>query len=228
MAENQDYLRRIQPVDTAREDAFYKKTVNDRQPTVSASENVHHTHDTQTSFDDLKNTLEGLREGSQLSTELQALVSTLIASIVTETLPKNPQQNTSTDKQGSGGVAAVESTGPANNKGAIRRMQQVMGTESRLLQQVMDYLQLSSPARKDEHIQNMGLEYNNLPPTLTGYMEKREALLEKVQAHLDGQMDKEALRQAAQPLARYVDTALMIIDNSLALELAREIHEQHR
>ncbi len=228
MADNQDYLRRIQPVDTAREDTFYKKTANDRQSTVSASENVLHMLEVQTSFDDLKSTVEGLREGPHLNNELQALISTLVASVVTESLPKNPQQNTSTDKQGSGGVAAVESAGPANNKGAIRRMQQVMESESRVLQQIMDYLQLSSPARKDEHIQNMGLEYKELPPTLTSYMNRREALLEKVQAHLDGQMDRETLRQTAQHLVSYVDTALMIIDNSLALELAREVHEQQR
>ena len=214
-----------QNIDTVLNDIANKKTINDNQPTISASENVNQKMDQQITFDELKNTFEGLREGPNLNHELQALISTIISSAVAETIPQPPMQNTSTDGQRVGGASAVESSGPSNNQGAMRRLQQVLSSDSRFIQHLMDYLQLSSPARKDEHIQNMGLEYKGLPPTLSGYHSKRQELFELVQLHMEGKVDRAGLKQQLQPLISYIDPAIMVIDNTLKMEEARLAHE---
>ncbi|WP_263078146.1 hypothetical protein [Endozoicomonas sp. Mp262] len=205
-------------------DDLANRTSKENLPTVSASENVDTQTETQITFNDLKNSFEGLREGPNLNHELQMLISTLISSIVAETQPQEAPQNTSTESR-SGGVDAVESTGPANNQGAMRKLQQVLSSDSRFIQQMMDYLSLSSPARKDEHMQNMGLEYKQLPPTLSGYHSKRQELLDITKAHFEGRIDTSTFRQQVQPLISYIDPAIMVIDNSLKMEEARLAHE---
>ena len=183
--------------------------------------------DNKISFDSLKSTFEGLKEGPNLNHELQMLISTIVSSMAAEAQHQQPLQNTSTDGR-SGGVEAVESAGPSNNQGAMRRLQQVLSSDSRFIQQLMDYLSLSSAARKDEHLQNMGLEYKGLPPTLAGYHSKREELFENVKAHVDGILDKAGLQQKLQPILSYIDPAIMVIDNTLKMEEARIAHEQKR
>ena len=222
MSNNIEKIQNIpQNIDTLLTDINTKKTVNDTKPAISVNENVKQTIEAQVSFEDLKNAYEGLREGPNLNHELHALVSTVISSSVAEILPQPPMQNTSMDGQKLGSSTSIESAGPANNRGAMRKLQQVTGSDSRFIQQLLDYLQLSSPARKDEHIQNMGLEYKDLSPTLNGYVSKREQLLEQVGLHLEGKLDKAALRQQLQPIIQYIDPALIIIDNSIRMEEAR-------
>ncbi|MDP0589337.1 MAG: hypothetical protein QS748_09170 [Candidatus Endonucleobacter bathymodioli] len=214
--------------DAIRNDRVHKKTITDNQPTISISENVEQISNDQVAFDELKNTFEGLRDGSNLSHELQTLISTIVSSAVVETASRPLMQNTSTDIQNTGGSDAIESSGPANNKGAMRRLQQVLSSDSRVIQQLMDYLQLSSPARKDEHIQSMGLEYKDLPPTLNGYQAKRGELFEAVEKHINGNIDKSSLKHQLQPVISYLDPAIIVIDNTLKMEEARWAHEQRK
>ena len=102
MSNNIDNNQNIPPYiptynpDIIRDDRAYKKTASDNHPTISASEDILQKTDEQISFEDLKNTFEGLREGPNLNHELHALLSTIISSAVAETITKTPMQNTST------------------------------------------------------------------------------------------------------------------------------------
>ncbi|MDD7804467.1 MAG: hypothetical protein PUP46_02630 [Endozoicomonas sp. (ex Botrylloides leachii)] len=222
MDNNINNIRNIQQsTDTVLSEIKAKKTINDNKPSISVDENVNHTIDAHVLFEDIKNTYEGLREGPNLNHELHALVSTVISSSVVETLPRPSMQNTSIDTQKLGDSTSIESAGPANNRSAIRRLQQVLSLDDRFIQQLLDYLQLSSPARKDEHIQNMGLEFKDLSSTLNGFLSKREQLFNQVGLHLEGKLDKGTLKQQLQPIVHYIDPALIIIDNSIAMEEAR-------
>ena len=109
--------------DAIRNDIAHKTTITDNHPTISVSENVEQNTDNQVTFEELKNTFEGLRDGSNLSHELQTLMSTIISSVVVETTLRPRMQNTSTDIQNIGGSDSIESSGSANNKGAVRRLQ---------------------------------------------------------------------------------------------------------
>lgn len=184
-------------------------------PVLSTSDNVETETDQQVVYEALKNSFEGLRDGVELKKELQMLVSTLVSSQLVPVQPPESRQDAAS-QDNSGGVEGV-----SNSQAALRKMQQVLGSDSRFIQQVMDYLNLSSPARKDEHLQNMGLEYQQLLSTLSSYQSKREQLLDVVQAHFQGRLEPSALRQQLQPLISYIDPALMVIDNSLRLAEAR-------
>ena len=217
----------VQNLERFRDDLKNKRTINDDKPTISVSENVKQTIDNNVSFDDLKITFEGLRDGPSFNQELHALISTIISSAVAESFPQPPLQNTSTDSRIEGGDSVVESSGPVNSQGAMRKLQQVMSSDSRKIQQLSDYLQLTSAGRKDEYLHNTGLEYKDLPPTLNSYKAKREELLEQVKLHVEGVIDKATLKHQSQQLISYIDVAMVVIDNTLKMEDARFIHQKN-
>ena len=210
-----------QIIETLLTDQTEKKTVNDLQPTINVNENLEHITDKQLTLKALKSAYEGLREGPNFKHELHTLLSTVVSAAVTEKMSLPPLQNASTDSQKLNSSTGVESDGPENSQGARRKLQQVMASDSCFIQQLLDYLQLSSPARKDEYIQNMGLEYKALLSTLKGYEAQRAELFTQVDLHLEGKINKAEFKQQVQSIIRYIDPALIVLDHSLKMEEAR-------
>ena len=98
-----------------------QQAATDANPLISASKNTEESLESSISFEELKSSYEGLKEGPHINNELQMLISTLISSMVTEGKPQQPLQNDSTDIR-SEAVGAVESAGPANSQAFSNRL----------------------------------------------------------------------------------------------------------
>ncbi|PJE79702.1 hypothetical protein CI610_01314 [invertebrate metagenome] len=196
-----------------------RTTGNDPELGISAEESTEQQTDSKKEINDLKNMMEGLREHSLLNPELQMLVSSVISQLVPAGEPHKRFQNISTDSRFLS-VDGVESPGPANSYRALRQMQDIFSRTSPVLQQLMDYLSLSGTSRKDDLL-NPGLEYEQLMTTVNSFIARMKNTDALVKAHIQESLDKEGLREQMAPEIQYLDPALIVIERSLQLEIAR-------